>query len=396
MRLREYVRAADLLPNNAAAQLAAARMLIDARQFEDGATRAKKAIELEPKNAEAHIRLGSALAGTRDFDAAVKQIQEAIAIDPSGDAGHVNMGALLLAQGRKGDAQASFEKAVELAPKSVDARMALALYYLNTGKVREAEAALKGAIAIDPAAEQPNRAMAAVLISTGRAVEAEPYVQAATKAAATPEAQLALAEYYMNLKRVDAARPILEALAADDKLFAAANVRLARIDYDAGRKDVAHKRVDDVLTRVPNSDDALVVKGQWLVTEQKYAEARRVAEAAVKATPTSASAQFLLGRAMLATGDRQGAEEAFAEVLRLNPRAAAAQTELARLKLAAGEGEAGLQLAQRRGQAAQPGNNDARVLLVRALLSTAAVGAGGDRAGSPAPRFPRTMPPSGL
>jgi len=76
--LREYVRAADLLPNDAKAQLTAGGLLLDAGHYDDAKGRAEKVLEGDPKSVEAHILLGNALARLRDFESAVKQLQEAI------------------------------------------------------------------------------------------------------------------------------------------------------------------------------------------------------------------------------------------------------------------------------------------------------------------------------
>jgi len=50
--LREYVRAADLLPDSADAHLKAGRLLLLARQFEDAKVHAERAITLDRKNVE--------------------------------------------------------------------------------------------------------------------------------------------------------------------------------------------------------------------------------------------------------------------------------------------------------------------------------------------------------
>ena len=365
---RESIRVADLRPEDPAAQLTAARYLLFGRQFEDAANRARRAIEIDKRNVEAHIVLGSAIAGLKDLDGAVKQLQEAIDIDPASGAGHANMGALLLSQGRKPEALASFEKAVALRPDSLEARLALATYHLNVGSLPDAETAVKAALAIDPASGSANRAMAMLLIGSGRAAEAEPYMQAVVKAIGSDDAELSLADYYVRINRADSARTILERIARDSKVAHLASTRLAVIDYMAGQREAAHRRLDTVLERLPANPEALVVKGQWLLAENRGADALRMAEAAVKADPRSVSGLYVLGRARIATGNRKGAEEAFNEVLQINPRAGAAQTELARLNFAAGRVETGVQMAQEAVKN-QPANLDARLLLIHGLIA---------------------------
>ena len=48
--LREYVRAADLLPNSVDAHVKAGKMLLLARQFEDAKTHADRVLALDSKN----------------------------------------------------------------------------------------------------------------------------------------------------------------------------------------------------------------------------------------------------------------------------------------------------------------------------------------------------------
>src|SRR5688500_14692590 len=57
--LREYVRAADLMPENAEAQLRAGKMLIAAGQFADARTRAEAIVAKDPKNVNA-LKIGRA------------------------------------------------------------------------------------------------------------------------------------------------------------------------------------------------------------------------------------------------------------------------------------------------------------------------------------------------
>ncbi|HYT74865.1 MAG TPA: tetratricopeptide repeat protein [Vicinamibacterales bacterium] len=366
--IREYVRAADLLPDNIPVQITAAKYLLMAGQMEDARARAKRAVDRAPQNAEAHIVLGSAIAGMKDLDGAMKEIEEAITLSPNSSLGYTNKAGLLLAQGRRDDALANFQKAVQIEPRSVDARLALAGYYWNVGAVKDAETTISGALELEPAKGVSNRVMALLYLSTGRAMEAEPYVKAMVTAAGTSDAQLQLADYYLRTGRVDSARPILEKLTADKTVAATANVRLAQLEYEKGDHAAAYKRLDGVIASVPTSVDARVVKARYLAADGRLKEALPEAEAAVKTDPKSAVANYVLGTIRAALGQTAEAKASFGEVLKLNPRAASAQTALSALDLSSGSTETAVQLA-RDAVANQPNQLLPRLLLVRGLLA---------------------------
>src|SRR6185295_10793858 len=69
----EYIRAADLLPNDIHAQVKAANMLVMTGQFADASSRADKALAIDAKNVDALIAKGNALAGLHNLDAALAQ-----------------------------------------------------------------------------------------------------------------------------------------------------------------------------------------------------------------------------------------------------------------------------------------------------------------------------------
>ena len=61
----ETVRGADLLPDDADAQIKAGNFMLVAAQFEDARTRAEKVLEKNPRNAQAQILLANSLAGLK-------------------------------------------------------------------------------------------------------------------------------------------------------------------------------------------------------------------------------------------------------------------------------------------------------------------------------------------
>jgi len=365
---REYIRAADLLPDNADLQLTAAKYLLAAGLFEDARVRATRALDHAPKNAEAHIVLGSAIAGLKDLDGAMKEIEEAISLSPDRGAGYTNKAGLLLAQGKKEEALENFQRAIQIEPRSVPAHLALASYQWSVGSVQDAEETIAQALKIEPGNGVANRAMALLYVSSGRAVEAEPYMKAATKAAGTPEAELDLANYYLRTKRPDSARPILDRLAKIPQTAPAANIRLAQLEYARGDSAAAYKRIDTLIAAAPGNVDARIARVRFLSSDRRAKDALPDAEAAVKMDPKSAAANFVLGSVRTALGQTAEARASFSEVLKLNPRAADAQVALSALDLSTGNTETAVQLA-RDAVTNQPRLLAPRLLLVKGLLA---------------------------
>src|SRR5690606_26690518 len=122
----EYIRAADLLPDNAEAQVKAGTMLLLGNQFEDARSRAEKALAADPKNVDAQILLGNATAGMKNLDGAIEEIEAAVALAPEQGRGYANLGALQMAKGNADEAEKMFRQAIEVEPDSVAAQLALA------------------------------------------------------------------------------------------------------------------------------------------------------------------------------------------------------------------------------------------------------------------------------
>ena len=227
---REYIRAADLLPDNVEAQVTAAGLLLMTRQFEDAKTRVQKALAKEPKNVQAQIILGNALAGLNDFDAAVKQLEEANKLEPTAGA-YAGIGVIENARGAHPDAEKAFRTAVGVEPRNVGAHLALANYLWSAGKTPEAEVSLKQALALEPNNDLANRALVALYLGTNRPREAEPFLKTLAENDKTPQAtyKIALGEFFARTNRLGDALKILAPLAAQKEAFAPSQTRVAAI-----------------------------------------------------------------------------------------------------------------------------------------------------------------------
>jgi tetratricopeptide (TPR) repeat protein len=366
--LQQYVRAADLLPNDVDVQVVAGAYLLAASKPQDAIARADAALTIQPQNIQALLLRGNALAGLSSFEDALKAIEEAIRLDPTRGSTFTQLGLVEFARGRRREAEAAFLKAVELAPKSVETHLALGNFYWSVGKAPETEKAFQGAIGADPNSATANRAMAAFSISTGRYRDAEQYLLRLTKSG-DPDSVFAVSDYYLASGRVQDAIAQLEALAQTKKEILNVEPRLARAYAVSGDTTHAMTLVERVLARNPSAVDAQLVKGQLLLNEGRKDEAFAAVRAAASSNPQSAEAQFALGRMFASQGDHVAAEAAYREVLRINPRAAAAQLEIAKLQLSEGNLDASLNAAEDIART-QPENVDARLVLVRGLIAS--------------------------
>ena len=364
----EYIRAADALPDDRKAQIKATQVLLLSRRFEDAKARAAVLLEKNPKDVEALLLHANAMAALRDPAGAVAEIEEALEVNPNSSPAFVNLGAVRMQSGQAKEAEAAFRKAVELEPSSVDARLAFANFLWAAERVPEAEATIKEALAKEPQHLLANRMLGVLYIATKRVNEAEQPLKAVADVSKTPAARLQLADYYVGVGRNQDAVSLLTPLSADRATFVEADSRLAAMEYSEGRIAEAHKRLDAVLTRVPKYAPVLVMKAQWLTTENKLDEALDRAKAAVAADPQSAAAHYALATVHDRRREVADAVKAYNEVLRLNPRAVAAQVELSRLSLTSGDSTGALRHAEVARQT-EPSSFEARAALVRGLIA---------------------------
>jgi tetratricopeptide (TPR) repeat protein len=365
----EYVRAADLLPDDPKVQVQAGALLLLRERFEEAKSRAQKALAKDPRNVPAMLLLGNAMAGLKEFEGAVKELEEAAQLDPSASAAYTSLGIVQFQKGSRPQAEAAFRKAVEIAPRAAAPHLALAQYLMVTGAVKEAESELVKAHEVEPKNMLAPRALAAFYTATNRLSDAEKYLKllAAADTSAGRASTVTLAEFYMSTRRYDEALGLLKPLLARREAAAAAQTRIAFVEFNQNKKADAYKSIDAVLAKEPRNSIALLTKSRFLVADKKLEDALVLAKQAATADPSFMPAHYLAGSIHAALGHRNEAVSAFNEVIRLNPRASAAQTQLARLNLQKDPNTA-LELAKSAVRNA-PANVEARLTLIRSLIA---------------------------
>ena len=366
--LEQFVRAADLMPEDVTAQLSAGNILLAAGRFEESKARARAVLGRDVKNIDAQLLLGSASAGLKDVGTAIKQVEEAIAIDPSKAGSYAKLGALQLQRGDFIDAEKAFKSALFFAPKSAKANLSLGNFYLATGRLPDAEQYLKEAVAIEPGNALANRALVALYIGTQRYKDAEGPVKALAAAAPDAQGQVFLGRYYAALGRLPEATAVFEKIKDVPEFRSTASVELAKIDVLNAHPDQARTKIAAVLAKDPNYVPALLLKSSLLVADGKSDEAFAEATKAVAADPKSAVAQYFVGVLSQSRQNYDEATAAFTQVLALNPRAAAAQLRLSEVSLASGRAAAAVQFGADAVKNA-PGSVDARLALARGLMA---------------------------
>lgn len=335
--IREAVIAADLLPGDITAQIRAGRLLLIAGAFEDARGRADKALALDDKSVEAIVLKGNALAGLREMEAALDEYQQALALQPEGaETIHSNIGAIQFVQGNRTEAEATFRQAVAVAPRSVPARLALASFYWGTNQPKETEAVLREALALDATNVAANRALGVFLMSNDRAVDAEPFFKAIAESSKAPGAMLALADYYLVLRRYDEARAILTRPSTDKDMAGAAAIRLAAIEIANRNAAGAMAIIRKARETVPKFQPVQVMEARLLLLDGKRDEALTVASNVLNeapATPSAAEAHYLIGRIHAEQDRPDEAIKSYEQALRLNPQSMQTQLALAQQHL---------------------------------------------------------------
>ena len=229
--------------------------------------------------------------------------------------------------------------------KSTSAHLGLANYYWASNQREAAEAELKIALQNEPNSPVANHALAVFYAVTNRPKESEQYLKRYADVSSDAGPHLTLADFYLLQNRTPDSVAVLQQLLQTKDGFIPAKIRLAAIDFVAGRRPQAYQDLDDVFKRDPKNELARLEKGRLLMVEGKPKDALIVANAVVADNPNSIAGHYLHGTALVATGSTDEAMKAFQEVLRLSPSATAAELQLADLNLGRGDTAAAVEFA---------------------------------------------------
>jgi tetratricopeptide (TPR) repeat protein len=366
--LREYVRAADLMPEDRDAQAKAGTFMLLAGQFNDAEALARRMLQRDPNDVHAHVLLANSLAGLKDAEGAVAAFEKAVSLDPNRSSTYSELGSVQLVSGNHEAARKAFLKAVEIDPKSANAHMALSNFLWATGDLPAAEKEIHTALSLDPKHVVANRAMAMYLMINGKAAAAEPHLKVVADATPAPEPKYFLADYYVRLNRPDDAKAVLTPLLKDNGAFVGTSVRLARIEAMAGKNAEAHRLLDAALAREPKHASALVTRGKVFLSENNTVNALTTLQTATEANPRSIEAFLALGQTHAARGSVKEAMTAYNDALKLDGGNMEGRLGLARLQINNGNAAEAVPLVLKIVEE-RPMHAEARLLLLYGLIA---------------------------
>jgi tetratricopeptide (TPR) repeat protein len=299
-----------------AAQLGAAKALLESRKFAEAAAVFKKLAAAEPANAELQYFFGLSLGRHGDTDAAVKALEKAVELAPKNASYHHALGdqygtaaqkaGVLSKFGLAKKCLAEYQKAAELEPANIAFHQSLFEYYRQApgiagGGADKAEAEAAAILKLDPV-----------------------------------RGHSAYATLYSGDKEYDKAIPHLAELKKLDPLrgrMAFASLYVEKKEYDK-----AFAEFDEVLKTTPDDYGALYQVGRIAAVSGQHVDRglvslRRALEFTPgKDQPTHAAAHWRIGNLLEKKNDVAGARAAYQAALKLDPNFTGAADALKKLK----------------------------------------------------------------
>lgn len=331
----ELNRTVALQPNNLRARLDLGNLLLAGRLPDRAMEQANAVLAIKSDDAEAYALLANIAAVKGDREKALAQIQHAIELDPSKAAFHTTLGLLQGSEpGQAGSAEEQLRKAISLDGSNVTAHLALAALLEKKGDTQAALEQQKAAVAGDPKNITARVSLAQMYFRQGDKANAEATLRQATEDLAdTPNGADLLETYYLRTGQVDRGVSVYADLVKQHPKstplkLAYARLLTAKKDFPAARAEIAD------LVKSDSSDPGVaVLNGILLLNDGKSGEAFDALQKASKNNPDNVQIKTWLGRAALAKGDLNAAQQSYQDAARLSPNNLEAEDGLAQVAI---------------------------------------------------------------
>jgi len=148
--IREFIRSAQLNPNQAGMRCNLATVLKEAGRIDEAVEQFNIALALKPDSAQIYNNAGNILVSLGRVDEAIEYYKKALSLSPKFAESHYNLAVALDKQGRSEDAVSEYRQTLSLEPDNVDALSNLGFELAGQGKFDEAVEYYKKALRLEP------------------------------------------------------------------------------------------------------------------------------------------------------------------------------------------------------------------------------------------------------
>jgi tetratricopeptide (TPR) repeat protein len=335
---QELLTTVQLQPDQYAAHLDMANLLIMGRQFNDAKEHLDLLAQKQPDNPDVYIARANYYAATSNTTAALADMQKALQLDPSRSDSYLNL-ALLLVRGEQWDAaEVNFKKAVALNPKSMNALVSLGSFYQTRGRFPEAEQVFRRAIETAADDPSPRLSLASLYMAENKPGQAEDFLRQSKKDFPNDAVGYRmLGDFYFANNQLDKATAEYAALYQDHPKDLVVKKNYIQLLILKDRLDEARKLNDEVVKAKRDDPDAQVYKGEIEIRSGKASDAVNTLQAVLKNDPDNAVAHYQLGLAFDQLGNTNRAEAEWRNAVRLRPDIVEAYRALAGVAIHRGD-----------------------------------------------------------
>src|SRR5882724_8411332 len=294
----ELLRTVDLAPDNWPAQLDLGKIFLGGGRPQEAKDRALLILRSNPKDVQAQILLSGSDAALGNQQAALSEAREAVNLDPGRASVYLNLALLQQKWGTFSEAEANLLKAQSLDPSSAAPKMILGAIYENQKRTDDARKQFEAAIQAEPKNPRPRTALATLYFSQGQIDQAEKVlVDAKAQMPDVPAGYRMLGDFYIACN--DSAKALAEfsSLVASHANDLAVKKTYVQLLILAHKLDEAGPLNDAILKSAPSDADALILRGQIQIQQQKADDAIVTLQEAVKDSPNNTAGHLQLGYA---------------------------------------------------------------------------------------------------
>ena len=278
----------------------------------------REAITQDPGDVNFRALLGTILAERNAFEEAEENLRHVIKVAPGHARAHEDLGTVLLNQSRADEALPLLEKAVALMPKSASAASKLAGALMALGRTADAEALRARATQLSP--QQAKLEQATRLFAQGQFREAEKQAQSLLQENSRDvNAALLLARIAINARCYDDAEQLLVRITEIAPGFVAAWHDLGSVLKELNRFEEAVKALQEAVRLDPANAVTHYFYGAALAMAAQPEAAIEAYRKAVDLDPDLSGAYLGLGHVLKTVGDQDGGVAAYRRASELRP-----------------------------------------------------------------------------